>query len=192
MNELPPDLAFAVRTARAAGAITMQWFQSEDLVSEGKADGSPVTAADRAAEQFVRDTVAKAFPGDGVIGEEFPPVESSTGRTWVVDPIDGTVSFVHGVPLFGTMLACMTDGEPTVGAIFMPGLNECVGAQTGAGCWWWRGDAAPVRARVSTQAELSRAMVLTTSTEYFTRERDRRNWDRFVGLGCRTRGWPDC
>lgn len=192
MNRMPPDLDFAVQTARAAGTLTMKWFQSEGLVAEGKADGSPVTAADRAAELFVRDAVAEAFPGDGVIGEEFPPVESSTGRTWIVDPIDGTMSFVHGVPLFGTMLACLTEGEPTVGAIFLPGLNECVAAQTGAGCWWWRGDREPVRARVSQQAELAGAMVLTTSMEYYAHERDRRNWSRFVGMGCRTRGWSDC
>ena len=192
MTSLPPDLAFAVRTARAAGALTMKWFQSTRLVAEGKDDGSPVTQADREAERFVRDAVAEAFPGDGVIGEEFPPLESSNGRTWVVDPIDGTRSFVQGVPLFGTMLACMVDNEPTVGVIAMPGLDECVGAQTGHGCWWWRGAGEPTRAAVSDRGELRGAVVLSTSTEYYRENRHKRGWASLDGLGAVTRGWSDC
>lgn len=192
MHEAHADFEFAVRTARAAGAVTMKWFQSGGLIAEGKADGSPVTQADRAAELFVREEVARVFPGDGVIGEEFPPVESETGRTWVVDPIDGTMSFVHGVPLFGTMLACMVDGQSTVGAIALPALNECVAARLGSGCWWFRGDAGPVRARVSEHSDLRGAMVLTTSMEYFSEPRHKSGWARFVELGAHTRGWSDC
>jgi histidinol phosphatase-like enzyme (inositol monophosphatase family) len=191
-TQLHPDLDFAVRTARAAGRLTLDWFQSGGLIAEGKADGSPVTQADRAAEKFVRDAVAEAFPGDGVIGEEFPPMDSSTGRTWVVDPIDGTMSFVHGVPLFGTMLACLENGEPTLGVIAMPALGECVAARVGSGCLWYRGDAAPVPARVSDRADLRGAMVLTTSMEYYSEPRHKRGWARFNELGARTRGWSDC
>ncbi len=193
MSTPPADLAFAVHTARAAGALTMRWFQSDDLVADGKHDGSPVTQADREAERFVRDEIANAFPGDGVIGEEFPPLESSNGRTWVVDPIDGTRSFVQGVPLFGTMLALLIDGEPTVGVIAMPGLNECVGAQTGHGCWWWKMHAAePVRAAVSSKTELQGSVALSTSYEYYTDPRHKRAWSRLNDLGAITRGWSDC
>jgi histidinol phosphatase-like enzyme (inositol monophosphatase family) len=195
MNEadLPPDLGFAVRTARAAGAITMRWFQTPGLVADGKHDGSPVTEADRAAERFVREAVARAFPGDGVIGEEFPPAESTTGRTWIVDPIDGTRSFVQGVPLFGTMLGLMVNGEPTVGAICMPALDECVGAQTGHGCWWWKKtDTAPARARVSRRDDLHGAVCLSTSLEYYSEPRHKRAWSRLNDLGAITRGWSDC
>lgn len=193
-TDLPPDLAFAVRTARAAGALTMKWFQSARLLAEGKDDGSPVTQADREAERFVRDAVGEAFAGDGVIGEEFPPIDSRNGRTWVVDPIDGTRSFVQGVPLFGTMLALMVEGEPTVGVIVMPGLDECVGAQIGHGCWWWRDrlGADPTRASVSTHAELRGAVVLSTSTEYYAEAHHRRGWASFDGHGAITRGWSDC
>lgn len=193
MTNFSPTLDFAIRTARAASQLTMKWFQSEGLVAEGKSDGSPVTQADREAELFVRAEVARAFPGDGVIGEEFPPVESSTGRTWVIDPIDGTKSFVHGVPLFGTMLACMVQGEPRYGAIAMPGLNECVAAEAGHGCWWWKaGQSQPVRARVSTRADLRGAMVLTTSMEYYKEPKHKRGWARFDEVGAHTRGWSDC
>src|SRR5690606_37275807 len=92
---LPEDLLFAVRTARGAGELAMRWFQSDALVAEGKADGSPVTEADRAAERFVRSEIERRFPGDGVIGEEFGETRSRNGRTWVVDPIDGPRSFVQ-------------------------------------------------------------------------------------------------
>tara|TARA_R110000782_G_scaffold54637_11_gene115535 strand:+ start:19068 stop:19856 length:789 start_codon:yes stop_codon:yes gene_type:complete len=192
MKPMHADLEFAVRTARAAGARTMKWFQSDGLIAEGKTDGSPVTCADRDAERFVREAVADAFPGDGVIGEEFPALESTTGRTWVVDPIDGTMSFVHGVPLFGTMLACLVGGEPTVGVIAMPALDECVAARTGSGCWWYRGAGDPERARVSERSDLQGAMVLTTSMEYYSEPRHKRGWARFNELGARTRGWSDC
>jgi histidinol phosphatase-like enzyme (inositol monophosphatase family) len=193
MTALPFDLEFAVRTARAAGELTMRWFQSDELVADGKQDGSPVTQADREAEQFVRDEVAKAFPGDGVIGEEFPALESTNGRTWVVDPIDGTRSFVQGVPLFGTMLALMVEGEPTVGTIAMSGLDECVAAQTGHGCWWWKpGAAAPVRTKVSDHAELRGSVAVSTSFEYYKEPRHKRAWSKLNDLGVVTRGWSDC
>lgn len=192
MSEHSERLSFAVRTARAAGRLTMNWFQSEGLIAEGKADGSPVTQADRESERFVRDEIARAFPGDGVIGEEFPATDSTTGYTWVVDPIDGTKSFVHGVPLFGTMLACLRHEEPTIGVIAMPALDECVAAELGHGCWWWKGAGEPKRARVSTADDLRGAMVLTTSMEYYKEPRHHRSWARFNELGAHTRGWSDC
>lgn len=193
MNQFPADLDFAVRTTRAAGELTMRWFQSEHLVADGKHDGSPVTQADRESERFVRDEVAKAFPGDGVIGEEFPPLESTNGRTWVVDPIDGTRSFVQGVPLFGTMLALMVHGEPTVGVIAMPALRECVGAQLGHGCWWWKMHATdPVPARVSGHDAIRGSVAVSTSFEYYKEPAHKRAWSRLNDLGAITRGWSDC
>ncbi len=192
MKDVSDRLAFAIDTARQAGQATMPWFQSRDLVADGKADGSPVTQADRAAERLVRDLVAATYPQDGVIGEEFPPTEGTSGRTWVIDPIDGTMSFVHGVPLFGTMLACMNQGEPEIGVIYMPGLDEWVAAEIGAGCWWYRKGRGPERARVSSQSDLRGSMLLTTSMEYYRDEPQKRAWARFVGLGARTRGWSDC
>lgn len=189
-------MAFALDVARSAGDETMRWFQNATLVAEGKSDGSPVTQADRAAERLVRDRIAAAYPDDGIIGEEFPsdasPTADAGGWTWVVDPIDGTRSFVQGVPMFGTMLACLEGGEPRIGVIVLPALNECVAAETGKGCWWWRGGGAPVRARVSGQERVRGAVVLTTSLEYFREDRERRAWDGIDRAGAITRGWSDC
>ncbi len=190
---LPEELLFAVRTARGAGELAMRWFQSDALVAEGKADGSPVTEADRAAERFVRSEVERRFPGDGVIGEEFGETRSRNGRTWVVDPIDGTRSFVQGVPLFGSMLALLVEGEPVLGVVAMPALDEVVAAGVGHGCWWWRpGATEPVRARVSTHGELAGSVVLTTSLEYFRAQRHRDAWAELDRRGVVTRGWSDC
>lgn len=193
MTALPPDLDFAVRTARTAGALAMRWFQSAELVADGKADGSPVTQADREAERLVRDEIQRAFPDDGVIGEEFSEKPSRNGRVWVVDPIDGTRSFVQGVPLFGTMLALLVDGLPDTGVVYMPGLDECVGARLGAGCWWWpSGSAEPRRAEVTDHAEIRGCVALSTSLEYYRNERHKRAWSRLNDLGAVTRGWSDC
>lgn len=192
MNQVSQRLAFAIEAARQAGQATMPWFQSSGLIADGKSDGSPVTQADRAAEQLVRELVASAYPQDGVIGEEFPPTEGSSERTWIIDPIDGTMSFIHGVPLFGTMLACMHRGEPEIGVIYLPGLDEWVAAEVGAGCWWYRNGRGPEKARVSPQRDIAGSMLLTTSMEYYRDEQQKRAWARFVGMGAHTRGWSDC
>lgn len=192
MDGFSERLTFAIDAARQAGAATMSWFQSADLVADGKSDGSPVTQADRAAERLIRDLVARKYPQDGVLGEEYPPTEGTSGRTWIVDPIDGTMSFVRGVPLFGTMLACMNRGEPEIGVIAMPALDEWVAAEVGAGCWWYRQGRGPDRARVSDHDDLKGAMLLTTSMEYYRDEAQKHAWARFVGKGAHNRGWSDC
>lgn len=189
---LSERLRFAIDAARGAGRVAMEWFQSDRLIADGKADGSPVTQADKAAERFIRDAIASAHPDDGILGEEYDEVASSSGRTWVIDPIDGTKSFVHGVPLFGTLLACLEDGMPTIGVIVMPALDECVAAETGAGCWWWRSGHAATRARVTDRATLRGAMVLSTSFEYYDNAARKRAWMGLNDLGAHTRGWSDC
>ncbi len=189
---LSDRLSFAIETARGAGRVAMEWFQSEALVADGKADGSPVTQADRAAERCVRDAIAAAYPEDGILGEEYDAVETSSGRTWVIDPIDGTKSFVHGVPLFGTLLACMENGSPTIGVIVMPALDECVAAEVGRGCWWWRAGHPAERSRVSEHPSLDGAMLVSTSLEYYDTDARKRAWIRTNSLGAHTRGWSDC
>jgi histidinol-phosphatase len=190
--ELSERLTFAIETARGAGEVAMRWFQSDELVTTGKADGSPVTQADQAAERFVRDAIGRAYPEDGIVGEEYDATESRSGRTWVIDPIDGTKSFVHGVPLFGTLLACLDNGVPRIGVIVMPALHECVAAEVGAGCWWWRGDRGPVRAGVSEHATLDGAMLLSTSFQYYDTHERKLAWVGMNGRGAHTRGWSDC
>ncbi|HZW10529.1 MAG TPA: inositol monophosphatase family protein, partial [Phycisphaerales bacterium] len=159
-----------LRFARDAGDVVLRSFCTASFQVDTKRDGSEVTSADREAEQRLRALIADAFPGDGVLGEEFGETPSTTGWRWVLDPIDGTTSFVHGVPLFGTLLACELDGVSLVGVIHMPALGETVFASSGAGAWHVRAPGeTPRPARVSRVGALADAMMCTTSYLYFRR-----------------------
>ncbi|MEJ2679776.1 MAG: inositol monophosphatase family protein, partial [Gemmatimonadota bacterium] len=151
-------LDFAVEVAEHAGRSTLEHF-GPDVKVERKADGTPVTVADRESERQVREAVAARFPGDAVVGEEFGG-DATGGRRWIVDPIDGTKSFIHGVPLYGVLLALEADGEAVLGVLHFPALDETVSAARGLGCWW-NGK----RARVSSVDRLEGALVLTTGDE---------------------------
>ncbi len=148
----------AVSLVRAAGDRTLQWFRSADLEIVSKGDGTPVTAADRDAERFLREHLAEAFPGDGVLGEEEAPTASTTGRRWIIDPIDGTKAFTCGVPLYSNLLALEDEHGIAVGIINLPALGETVWAGRGLGCWSERGPA-----RVSSHATLDGAYVMSSS-----------------------------
>lgn len=132
-----PELVdFAVGLARDAGKLTTEWFANPDLTVDSKADGTPVTAADRAAERYMRSELAKHHPADGIIGEEEPPTDGSSGRRWIMDPIDGTKPFTRGVPLYSTLLAFDDEHGPAIGVIVLPALNQAVWAGRGRGCWF--------------------------------------------------------
>ena len=154
LNEL---LDFAVDLAHGAGEITLQYFRKKPETSK-KSDGSYVTIADRQAESYLRKRIAERFPGDGILGEEEGEVQGTSGRRWILDPIDGTFAFVHGVPLYGVLIAVEIEGEMTVGVVNIPALGEVVSAAKGLGCFF-NGE----RARVSTTAELKDALLLSTS-----------------------------
>jgi histidinol-phosphatase len=147
----------AVALTRAAGELTLQWFHEEELGIEHKGDGTPVTAADRAAERFLREQLAARHPDDAVIGEEEPDSRGSSGRTWIIDPIDGTKAFTHGVPLYSNLLALYDHEGPAVGVINLPALGETVYAARGLGCFF---DGRPVR--VSDRAALDGGCVCTS------------------------------
>jgi histidinol-phosphatase len=148
----------AVALLRAAGDRTLQWFRATDLEVISKDDGTPVTAADRDAERFLRERLAEAFPGDGVLGEEEGPTASTTGRRWIIDPIDGTKAFTCGVPLYSNLLALEDEHGIAVGVVNLPALGETVWAGRGLGCWSERGPAA-----VSTHGTLAGAYVMSSS-----------------------------
>lgn len=154
--ELRQLLDFAVRLAREAGEITKKYFNSS-FVTERKADRSFVTNADREAESYLRTAITRAFPADGILGEEEGERTGASGRRWIIDPIDGTYSFVHGVPLYAVLIGLEIDGEPILGAVNLPVLNELVYAARGLGCFW-NGEPA----RVSATASLSEALLLCT------------------------------
>jgi histidinol-phosphatase len=132
-SDLQPRLALAIEAAREAGQITLEYFRRDDLEVELKCDDTPVTAADRRAEQCLRQRIATAFPDDGILGEELGERPGTSGFRWIVDPIDGTKSFIHGVPLFGTLIGLEREGESVLGVIRIPALDECVYAARGLG-----------------------------------------------------------
>jgi histidinol-phosphatase len=179
---------FATRTTRRAGEITLRHFGR--VAVERKADGSELTAADLAAEEFIRGALAESYPEDGIVGEEGSAVEGRSGRRWIIDPIDGTRSFAAGVPLYGVLLALEEEGRPVLGCCHLPALGETLVAATGAGAWHNGG-----RAAVSTVDDLAEARVVTAGLEYWrdwsTPEGDE-GWLRLVGASRFTRTWGDC
>jgi histidinol-phosphatase len=191
-DDLEGRLELAVSMARAAGELTLRHFRSPDLQVEHKPDLTPVTAADRAAERLLRASIAAAFPRDGVLGEEEGETPGESGWTWILDPIDGTVSFARGVPLYGTLIACERAGEVELGVIACPAAGELVYAARGRGALWSAGGGAPRPARVSPAPRLEGALVATTSLAGLDRATSPGTRERLFAAGVRTRGWSDC
>ena len=200
-REVRVRLELALEAARAAGGVTLRYFQSGDLGERRKDDGSPVTLADTEAERTLRAAIAEAFPDDAIVGEELGETEGRGGGKgagtdsfrWVLDPIDGTVSFVHGVPLYGVLVGIFQGDSPVAGVIHMPALAETVYAALDGGAWWIPGagqDARP--ARLSTVDRLGEAMVLTTGLEYFVQMGTEAVFTRLSEQCKRVRGWSDC
>ncbi len=186
---------FALTIAREAGALTLDWFGSERLGVETKADGSPVTRADRAAEQLLAERIRAWFPDDGILGEETGETRGSSGRRWILDPIDGTKSFVHGVPFYGTLVALEAEGRPVVGVACLPALKEAVFAARGEGAFWVRdlgGKETTARARVSTVDRLEHALFCATSSRSFERSGHTAFYEALRGRVALERGWGDC
>lgn len=151
-----------VDLVRAAGDLTMRWFRSQALAVERKADGTPVTEADRAAERFLRVELEARFPGDGIVGEEELDRPGTSGAVWVIDPIDGTKAFTRGVPLYGNLLALVDEHGPAVGVINLPALGETIWAGRGRGCF-----CNGVSCRVSGHASLDGAYAMTSGFGYW-------------------------
>ena len=130
---MSPRLRFALDAVRKAGQSTLEHFQSGVPV-EYKDDSSPVTVADKNAETILRAEINAKYPGETILGEE--QGLTGTGYTrWIIDPIDGTKSFICGVPLFATLLSYEVDGEPILGVSYFPALDEMVYAELGSGCF---------------------------------------------------------
>ena len=182
----------ATAMARAAGELTLKYFQTGVEV-ERKDDDSPVTIADRDAEQLLRDEIANRFPDDAIIGEEFGESEGKSGYRWILDPIDGTKSFISGVPLYGTMVAVEHEDEAVVGAVFIAGLNEMVYAGKGQGAWHVVNQAEPVRARVNAKIhDLSQGLFVTTQIDTFHARGAENVYRELESQAYITRTWGDC
>ena len=122
-DDLSSRLDFALKVAREASELILGYYQSADLAVERKRDSSPVTEADKRAELLIRSRLSEAFPGDAILGEEFPDQPGTTGFRWILDPIDGTKSFIHGVPLFGTLIGVEYHSKCVMGVVRFPALN---------------------------------------------------------------------
>jgi histidinol-phosphatase len=192
---LRSELAFALEAAREAAVATLRHFGSERLDVETKADGTPVTRADKEAERILVERIRDTFPDDGILGEESGERVGTSGRRWILDPIDGTKSFVHGVPLYGTLVALEAGEEAAVGVVFLPALREAVYAARGEGAFWLR-DAGEgesiVPAHVSVVDRLDRALFCTTSPRGFERSGQTGFYQRLRQRTATERGWSDC
>jgi histidinol-phosphatase len=155
-SELNKLREVAEMLAEGAGDITLQYFRKKPETST-KADGSYVTIADRRAEEYLRKQIAARFPDDGFLGEEEGESQGTSGRRWIVDPIDGTFAFVHGVPFYGVLIALEIEEEMIAGVINIPALGEIVSAAKGVGCFF-NGEPS----RVSTTSRFEEALLLST------------------------------
>lgn len=179
-------LEAVMAVARVAGDIALRHFR-EGVVVETKADGSPVTAADREAERAAREWIERRFPDDGVLGEELGETRPAAARRWVLDPIDGTKTFVRGVPLWGTLVAVAEGEHVLAGAAYFPAVGEMLAAAPGEGCWW-----NGARCRVSEVGELRAATVLTTDERFPGRPDRARGWRQVAEEAFVVRTWGDC
>jgi histidinol-phosphatase len=191
-DDLSARLAFAVEIARQAGQHTLKYFRRVDLPIDVKIDRTPVTIADREAEQLLRQGIDDQYPTDGVIGEEFGENQGTSGYRWILDPIDGTKSFVSGVPLYGTLIGLERAGRSLIGVIYMPALEECVYAATGKQAWYVQGSAAPRPARVSEKASLSQSLFCTSEVRTFDKLGRRGAFDALQSAAWTSRTWGDC
>ena len=189
-KEISARLELALLAAREAGHITLEYFRRDDLEVERKGDDSPVTVADRRAEDHLRRRIAETFASDAILGEEMPDREGSSGYRWILDPIDGTKSFIHGIPLYSTLVAVEREGEPILGVIRIPALDECVYAATGQGAWYVHGPREARRARVS-QRPLAQGLFLTSEVGNFDKVGRRDAYNKLEDAARLTRSWGD-
>jgi len=189
MRTVSDDLGLALQMADEADALTLDRFGALDLHVETKPDLTPVTDADKSAEELLRGLLTAHRPDDAILGEEFGGTAVFEGRQWVLDPIDGTKNFVRGVPVWSTLIALLDDGVPTVGVVSAPALARRWWASSGEGAFT-SFNGATRRISVSGVSELDSASLsfsdLTTGWD------DRR--DRFVELTdavWRVRGYGD-
>ncbi len=178
-------LDFAVESAQQAGELTLRYFNQGTEV-ELKADRTPVTAADRGAEKLLRERIERTYPEHGIVGEEYGVKPGREPGRWILDPIDGTHSFVCGVPLYSVLVAFEWEGEAVAGVIHMPALAETVYAASGLGCRW-NGR----QARVSDVRELSEARLAYASAKFARENGKGEPFERLLAASGKDRGFPD-
>lgn len=181
---LPTLLHLATDAAYLAGRRTLAYFNTGVAV-EIKADDTPVTRADRESEELIRARIARYFPTHEIVGEEGGTTRGDPRYRWIIDPIDGTKTFIHGVPFYGVMIGVEIDGAPSVGAVYMPALDEMLCAATGLGCLW-NGR----KSGVSPIDKLSDAVLLTTNVSTCMARSD--TFEKLAAATKFNRTWGDC
>ena len=176
-------------TTNAVAAFVLSNFQSKKFDISTKADGSDVTNIDVEAQSMAKELLLSQFTDDGVLGEEVNEHSGTSDYRWVVDPIDGTTSFVRDVPLFGTQIGLEYKGEPIAGMIVMPAIEESIFAHVGEGAWH---NAPDQPAKISSTSSVEEAMVCTTSIDYYKQTNSLHMFEILVQSGCSIRGWSDC
>lgn len=185
-SALDDYLEFAKETAHRAGRLTLGYFQT-GVQPDLKADDTPVTVADRKAEELIRGAIEKRYPGHRIVGEELGRSGSDPDAPcWWIDPIDGTKAFIRGVPLYGVLIGLEIDGRVAVGVAYFPALNEMVYAADGGGCF-----VNGRRCRVSPIASLDRSIVSFTNAANFTASGREGVWQRMVAATYHSVGWSD-
>ena len=185
MASLRHYLDFAVETAYQAGQLTLGYF-NRGVEPEMKEDETPVTVADRQAEELMRRRIEKAYPEHGILGEEFEEKGGSGGVRWLLDPIDGTKSFVRGVPLYGVLMGLEIEGRVEVGVAYFPALGEMAYAATGEGCYL-----GGRRVRVAQTQTLAESTVSFTDVGNFERYGRGASWGRIQHRAAYRIGWSD-
>jgi len=179
-------LDFANETAYQAGRLTLDYFGS-DLEADYKGDDTPVTIADRKAESLIRRRIESKYPDHAILGEEYGRKDSqNTTFRWIIDPIDGTKSFIRGVPLYGVLIGLEVEGVIEVGVVYFPALDEIIYAATGLGCY-----CNGRRAFVSGQKALDRSFVSFTDIASFEQYGRAEEWDRIKAATYYRVGWSD-
>lgn len=184
-------LELARSLAVEAGKGTLAYFQTDGLIVESKSDDSPVTIADRQAEELIRARVLEQFPDDSLLGEEYGAHKGTSPFRWIVDPVDGTKAFVSGVPLYGTMIGVEYEGRPAIGAIYIPGLDELVYAATGHGAWHVKAGGEPKPAKVNNDTPLADGLFVTSQASKFAARGAKEAYDQLEEAAWLTRTWAD-
>ena len=179
-------LDFATETAYLAGRLTLGYFQTS-MRPDLKADDTPVTAADRKSEELIRRRIEERYPHHAIVGEEYG-VQGTEGAShrWFIDPIDGTKSFVRGVPLYAVLIGLEIEGSVKVGVAYFPALDEMLADASGQGCWW-NGR----RAQVSAVSTLQQAVVTFTDPASFAAHGRAEEWERIQRATYYRAGWTD-
>jgi histidinol-phosphatase len=184
------DLQLALQLADLADAISLVRFGALDLVVETKPDLTPVSDADRAVEQAIRAQLSRERGGDAVLGEEFgATVATKSGRRWILDPIDSTMNFVRGVPVWATLISLMDGDEVVVGVASAPAISHRWWAARGQGSWTSRAGSEPHRNTVSKVDDLANASVSYSDLGDWGRRRDA--FDDLAAAAWRTRAYGD-